>query len=99
MLKTVNSALAVGNILYIKDLQIKKNLRKYDFMGKIPHTTVNLTETAQKVKDDLAPVFGLKNILSAGLVLFGKLSTDEQKSVIMEALDTNPKSKEREVKK
>lgn len=48
-------------------------------------TTVVLTEKAQLIKEDLAPVFGLKNILSAGLVLFGKLTTTEQKASIKEA--------------
>ncbi len=48
-------------------------------------TTVVLTEVSQKVKEDLAPIFGLKNILSAGLVLLSKLSDSEQKAVITEA--------------
>lgn len=54
-------------------------------MAKEKHTTVNLSENAQLIKDDLAPVFGLKNILSAGLILFGKLSSDEQKKIIAQA--------------
>lgn len=45
-------------------------------------TTVNLTEVAQVIKDDLAPVFGLKNILSAGLILFDKLTDKEQKQIV-----------------
>lgn len=49
-------------------------------------TTVILTEKAQKAKDDLAPLFGLKNILSAGLVLLSRLSADEQKAIIAEAV-------------
>ena len=49
------------------------------------HTTVNLTEKAQLIKDDLAPIYGLKNILSAGLILFGKLTDTEQKLAINEA--------------
>ena len=48
-------------------------------------TTVVLTEKAQVIKEDLAPVFGLKNILSAGLLLLGKLTATEQKSAIAEA--------------
>ena len=48
-------------------------------------TTVRLTERAQKIKDDLAPIFGLKNILSGALVLFGKLSDTEQKATIADA--------------
>lgn len=47
-------------------------------------TTVVLTKKAQDVKDDLAPVFGLKNILSVGVLLFGRLSSDEQKQLIAE---------------
>ncbi len=53
-------------------------------MGKISHTTVVLNKTVQKIKDELAPIYGLKNILSAGLTLFGGLSADEQKRVIAE---------------
>jgi len=54
-------------------------------MEKMKHTTVNLTEKAQIIKEDLAPIYGLKNILSAGLILFGKLSSDLQKHTIHEA--------------
>lgn len=56
-------------------------------------TTVRLTKKAQVIKEDLAPVFGLKNILSAGLLVFGKLTTAEQKVVIKKAngsLGTEP---------
>jgi len=49
-------------------------------------TTVRLTEKAQKIKDDLAPIYGLKNMLSAGLILFGRLPADKQKEIILEAL-------------
>ena len=59
-------------------------------MGKNEQTTVNLSELAQKVKVDLAPVFGLKNILSAGLILFGRLTSDQQKQVIAEANGQKP---------
>jgi len=54
-------------------------------MPSIKHTTVVLTEKAQFIKEDLAPVFGLKNILSAGLLVFGKLTTTEQKMIIKQA--------------
>lgn len=47
-------------------------------------TTVVLNKTVQKIKDELAPVFGLKNILSAGLLLFSRLSDSEQKKTIAE---------------
>ena len=54
---------------------------------RIP-TTVNLTDTAQKIKDDLAPLYSLKNIISAGLLLFYKLSSDEREKAIREAQDS-----------
>lgn len=54
-------------------------------MASKEQTTVNLTKKAQVIKEDLAPVFGLKNILSAGLLVFGKLTTTEQKVVIKQA--------------
>ncbi|MGA2324272.1 MAG: hypothetical protein ABSG22_10535 [Sedimentisphaerales bacterium] len=51
-------------------------------MGK---TTVDLTEVANKIRQKLFPVYGLRNILSAGLLLFDRLSGDEQKNIIAEA--------------
>jgi len=48
-------------------------------------TTVRLTEKAQAIKDDLATIFGLKNILSAGLILFSRLSAEEKQSIIADA--------------
>jgi len=54
-------------------------------MAKEKQTTVNLNERAQTIKEDLAPVFGLKNILSAGLILFGRLNSDDQKKAIKDA--------------
>lgn len=56
-------------------------------MARKKHTTVILTEKAQFIKDDLAPIFGLKNIISAGLILFGKLTDANQKEIINEAND------------
>lgn len=47
-------------------------------------TSVTLNETVQKIKDELAPVYGLKNILSAGLLLFSRLPDSEQKKVVTE---------------
>ena len=63
-------------------------------MQKVKHTTVILNEKAQAIKDDLAPLFGLKNILSAGLILFGKLTSDQQKQVIAESngVESKPES-------
>ena len=51
-------------------------------MSQNKQTTVNLLPIAQAVKEDLAPVYGLKNILSAGLFLLNKLSDTEQKELI-----------------
>lgn len=48
-------------------------------------TTVRLTEKARKIKDELGTVFGLKNILSAGLVVFSQMSEKDQKLAIQEA--------------
>jgi len=62
------------------------------------HTTVILTETAQAVKEDLAPVFGLKNILSAGLFLLSDLSTEEQKQAIIKANSENIEKAQGEAK-
>jgi hypothetical protein len=61
-------------------------------MEKSRQTTVILSEKAQPIKDDLAPVFGLKNILSAGLVLLSRLSADEQKAIIAEAVGRSGQS-------
>ena len=59
-------------------------------MKKVKHTTVPLSENAQKIKMELTPVFGLKNILSAGLILFGKLTSDQQKQAIAESNGGEP---------
>ena len=48
------------------------------------HTTVVLNEFVQKYKDELAPIYGLKNILEAGLLLFSRLSDSEQKKTVAE---------------
>ena len=45
-------------------------------------TSVALNETVQKIKDEMAPVYGLKNILSAGLVLFWRLSPPEREVAV-----------------
>jgi len=57
-------------------------------------TTVRLSEKAFEIKKELALVFGLKNILSAGLLLFGRLSSDQQKRIIAEAngIEVKPES-------
>lgn len=53
-------------------------------------TTVRLTEKAFGIKKELAPVFGMKNIVSAGLILLDRLSADQQKQVIAEANGAEP---------
>lgn len=68
-------------------------------MASEKQTTVNLTEKAQAVKEDLAPVFGLKNILSAGLILLDKLSAQQQKSTIAEANDEKTKQADKKTLK
>jgi len=47
-------------------------------------TTVRLTESVQRIKMELSPIYGLKNILSAGLLLFSRLSDTEQKKIVAE---------------
>lgn len=53
-------------------------------MGSRKQTAVNLTDSVQKIKDELFPIYGLKNILSAGLLLFSRLSAGDQKKVVAE---------------
>ena len=50
-------------------------------------TTVNLTDRAQPLKEELAPIFGLRNVLSAGLLLFSRLSAAEQRRIVAEVND------------
>ncbi len=50
-------------------------------------TTVNLTDRAQPLKEELAPIFGLRNVLSGGLLLFSRLSAAEQRRIIAEVND------------
>ncbi len=47
-------------------------------------TTVRLSENTRKIKEELTPIYGLKNILSAGLLLLSRLSDSEQKKMIAE---------------
>ena len=46
------------------------------------HTTVVLSDNVQTVKDCYMKVYGLKNILSAGLLLFSRLSDTDQRKII-----------------
>ena len=50
-------------------------------------TTVELSSYANSIKDSFMPVFGLRNILSAGVVAFNKLSSNDQNNLIAEAND------------
>ena len=59
-------------------------------MAQKKQTTVNLLASAQIVKEDLAPVYGLKNILSAGLILFGRLTDTEQKRLLKTVNESEP---------
>lgn len=45
-------------------------------------TSVVLTELSQKLKNAMAPIYGLKNMLSAGVWLFDKLSAEQREYVI-----------------
>ena len=47
-------------------------------------TSVELTENAQKIKNELVKAFGLKNILSAGLFVLNKLSTLDVSRIVSE---------------
>ena len=58
-------------------------------MTKPRHTTVVLADGVQKLKDEFAAVYGLKNTLSAGLILFSWLSDSKQKQIIREVNGLN----------
>ncbi|MDD5328046.1 MAG: hypothetical protein PHY02_09595 [Phycisphaerae bacterium] len=47
-------------------------------------TTVVLNSDLQKIKNELASVYGLKNVLSAGLLLFSRLSAEDRQRIIAE---------------
>jgi len=47
-------------------------------------TTVVLNKKVQHLKDELAAVYGLKNLLSAGILRFSRLTDSEQKDTIKE---------------
>ncbi len=48
------------------------------------NTTVNLSSRVQSIKNRLAPIYGLKSVISAGLVLLDRLEDSEQKKIIQE---------------
>jgi hypothetical protein len=62
--------------------ETKRIFVRLQIMKKTKHTTVILSNSVQKIKEDLTPIYGLKNILSAGLLLFSRLSDIEQKKTI-----------------
>lgn len=53
-------------------------------MAKSKTSTVVLNAVVQKVKDELSPIYGWENIVSSGLLLFSRLSDDEQREVVIE---------------
>ena len=53
----------------------KKNIR----------TSVDLTEFVQPIKECLTPIYGLKSILSAGILVFSKLPAEDREKAIAEA--------------
>lgn len=61
------------------------------------HTTVVLNKTMQKIKDELSPIYGLKNILSAGLWLFSQLSDTEQKKAVAQVNKLAPADQANEI--
>jgi hypothetical protein len=76
--------------LPIKDLQQKIFLLKLEIMPSNKSTSVVFTKEVQAIKDKLAPVFGLKKLLSAGLILFNELSDAEQKDMIARVGKSEP---------
>lgn len=61
-------------------------------MKKKSPTTVRFSDSVQKIKEELCPVYGLKNSLSAGLVLLHSLPAAEQKKVIVLINESSPMS-------
>jgi len=58
-------------------------------MAKKIRTSVDLTDAAQQVKEAFG-YLGLKNILSAGLILFAKQSADGKLAAIAAAVNQKP---------
>jgi len=58
-------------------------------------TSIVLAQKVQSIKNELAPIFGLKNLVSAGLYLFSKLPSEEQKRTITEIKTPIQKSKKK----
>jgi len=73
---------AYATVYNINTCETKRIFVRFQIMKKTKHTTVILSNSVQKIKEDLTPIYGLKNILSAGLLLFSRLSDTEQKKTI-----------------
>ena len=58
-------------------------------------TTIVLPEKLQPLKNELASIYGLKNVISAGLLLFSDLSDSKQKAAIrrVRQAEDNPTKK------
>ena len=50
-------------------------------------TTIVLDESLQKTKNELAAVYGLKNLVSAGILLFSRLSPVKQVEAIKDVYE------------
>lgn len=59
------------------------------FTTMAKRTTVDLTNLAQDILSKLKPVFGIKNTLSAGLILLNKLSFEDLTKIIAETTSEN----------
>ncbi len=53
-------------------------------MKKKTPTSVNFETWIEPIKDYYSAVYGLKNLVSAGVLLFSRLDASDQKSVILE---------------
>jgi hypothetical protein len=55
-------------------------------------TSIQFYDEIEPLKDELSAVFGLKNLISAGVLLFSRLDSDTQKKLIKEitGLSTEP---------
>jgi len=64
-------------------------------MATKKHTTVILSPCIEKIKQELMGVYGLKNIISAGLHLFSKLTGEDQKQLIIQINHSEPVDKKK----
>lgn len=71
-------------------------------MTRKKSTTIVLSETVQAIKDEHADLYGLKELISAGLVLFDKLPETEQikliKKIIKDEKELLAKKREDKIK-